>query len=60
MKVAAHKGDLLAAKSTGMHTAFVRVPEEDYVDEEFEKSSENGSFDIEADDFGALCKKLQV
>ena len=29
MMVAAHKGDLAAARTTGMHTAYVNVPEED-------------------------------
>jgi len=43
-----------------MHTAYVNVPEEDNVDEDFGKPSENINFDVEANDFEALYKKLQV
>ena len=57
--VAAHKGDLAAAQATGMHTAYVNVPEEDNMAEGFGQPSET-NFDIEANDFEALCKKLQV
>jgi len=58
MMVAAHKGDLAAAQSTGMHTAYVNVPEEDNM-ADFGQTSET-NFDIEATDFEVLCKKLQV
>ena len=59
MMVAAHEGDLAAARATGMHTAFVNVPEEDNMCEGFEQP-EQTDFDIEADDFDALCNKLSV
>ena len=59
MMVAAHEGDLAAAQATGMHTAYVNVPEEDNDFEGFEQPSET-NFNIEAKDFEALCKKLQV
>lgn len=58
MMVAAHKGDLAAAQATGMHTAYVNVPEEDNM-ADFGQASET-TFDIEANDFEALCQKLQV
>ena len=58
MMVAAHKDDLAAAQTTGMHTAFVNVPEEDNMIDFGQKSETN--FDIEANDFEVLCKKLQV
>ncbi len=57
MMVAAHTGDLAAAQTAGMHTAYVNVPEKDT--EGFGEPSET-NFDIEANDFEALCKKLQV
>ena len=59
MMVAAHEGDLTAARAAGLHTAYVNVPEEDIVDEVFEQR-ENTSFDIEAKDFEALCQNLEV
>lgn len=58
MMVAAHAGDLAAAQAAGMHTAHVSVPEEDNM-ADFGQPSEN-EFDIEADNFETLCKKLQV
>ncbi|MBK5226233.1 MAG: HAD hydrolase-like protein [Thermoleophilia bacterium] len=58
MMVAAHKGDLAAAQTTGMHTAYVNVPEEDNM-ADFGQTSET-IFDIEANNFEDLCKKLQV
>lgn len=58
MMVAAHKDDLAAAQTAGMHTAFVNVPEEDIMADFGRKSETN--FDIEAIDFEVLCKKLQV
>jgi 2-haloacid dehalogenase len=59
MMVAAHEGDLAAAQAAGMYTAYVHVPEEDYVSEGFDQASET-NFDLEAENFEALCKKLQV
>jgi 2-haloacid dehalogenase len=59
MMVAAHKGDLAAAQTAGMYTAYVGVPEEDNVSEGFAVPSET-HFDIEANDFEALCQKLKV
>ena len=59
MMVAAHEGDLAAAHSTGMHTAYVSVPEEDNVDAGFEQPNKV-NFDIEANDFNDLCQKLGV
>lgn len=59
MMVAAHEGDLAAARAAGLHTAYVNVPEEDNTAEGFEPPSET-NFDIEAQDFEALCKKLGV
>ena len=59
MMVAAHEGDLAAAREAGMHTALVKVPEEDLVAEGFGQATTTG-FDIEAPDFEALCQKLGV
>ena len=59
MMVAAHEGDLAAAQSAGLHTAYVNVPEEDNMAEGFDPPSET-NFDIEAQDFEALCQKLGV
>jgi 2-haloacid dehalogenase len=59
MMVAAHEGDLAAARTAGLHTAFVNVPEDDNMAEGFEPPSET-DFDIEAQDFEALCQKLGV
>jgi len=57
MMVAAHEGDLTAAQAAGLHTAYVKVPEEDVINEAFEQP-ESASFDVEAQDFEALCQKL--
>lgn len=59
MMVAAHESDLVAARSAGMHTALVRVPEEDAVFKGVEMPKVS-RFDIEAQDFEALCKGLGV
>lgn len=59
MMVAAHKGDLAAAQASGMHTAYVNVPEDDNM-ADFGQTSDDDKFDIEASDFEVLCKKLQV
>jgi len=59
MMVAAHEGDLASAKSTGMLTAHLRVPEEDNVSEGFGQPR-GACFDIEAENFEALCEILQV
>ena len=42
-----------------MHTAYVNVPEKDNMSEGFGEPSET-DFDVEANDFEGLCKKLQV
>lgn len=57
MMVAAHEGDLAAARSAGMHTAHVKVPEKDSMSEGFGEPEKTG-FDIEAGDFETLCEKL--
>ncbi len=59
MMVAAHEGDLAAAQAAGMYTAYVNVPEEDNMSEGFEQPGE-ANFDVEAKDFEALCRILQV
>lgn len=59
MMVAAHEGDLAAARTAGMRTAYVQVPETDNVSEGFAQPSET-NFDIEASDFEDLCKQLKV
>lgn len=59
MMVAAHEGDLAAARTAGLHTAYVNVPEEDNMAEGFE-SPDNADFDVEARDFDGLCRKLGV
>lgn len=59
MMVAAHEGDLAAAQAAGLHTAYVKVPEEDNMAEGFEPPSDT-NFDIEAQDFESLCKQLNV
>ncbi len=59
MMAAAHEGDLAAARTAGMRTAYVKVPEEDNVGEGFGPTVET-RFDIEAADFEDLCGKLQV
>jgi len=59
MMVAAHEGDLAAAKAAGLHTAHVRVPETDSMSEGFEQPDKT-EFDVQAEDFETLCQKLQV
>jgi 2-haloacid dehalogenase len=59
MMVAAHEGDLAAARAAGLHTAHVNVPEEDNMAEGFGRP-DDANFDIEARDFDALCRKLGV
>ena len=59
MMVAAHEGDLAAAQAAGLHTAYVNVPEEDNMGEGFEQPDDS-DFDIEAQDFDGLCRKLGV
>ncbi|MEM7347135.1 MAG: HAD-IA family hydrolase [Chloroflexota bacterium] len=59
MMVAAHEGDLAAARIAGLHTAYVNVPEDDVLDEAFGEEKKN-SFDVEAGDFEALCQALGV
>jgi 2-haloacid dehalogenase len=59
MMVAAHEGDLAAARSAGLHTAFVNVPEADHMAEGFE-APDVTDFDIEAPDFDGLCRQLGV
>ncbi|WP_419658752.1 HAD-superfamily hydrolase protein [Desulfosarcina variabilis str. Montpellier] len=59
MMIAAHESDLVAAQSTGMHTALVSVPEEDAIFKAVEMPT-NPRFDIEAQDFDTLCQKLGV
>lgn len=57
MMVAAHEGDLAAAQAAGLHTAYVNVPEEDNMAEGFGQPDDS-NFDIEAQDFDGLCRKL--
>ncbi len=57
MMVAAHEGDLAAAQAAGLHTAYVNVPEEDNMAEGFGQPDDS-NFDIEAQDFDVLCRKL--
>lgn len=59
MMVAAHEGDLAAAREAGMHTGYVKVPEKDSMTEGFGQP-EQIDFDIEAPDFETLCQKLGV
>jgi 2-haloacid dehalogenase len=59
MMVAAHEGDLAAAQAAGLHTAYVKVPEEDNMAEGFGPPS-GTNFDIEAQDFESLCKQLNI
>jgi len=59
MMVAAHRGDLAAAQTAGMHTAHVGVPEEDNVGEGFAEPGVT-NFDIEANNFDDLCRELKV
>lgn len=57
MMVAAHKGDLAAARAAGLHTAYVGVPEKDVASAAFGRQGEGG-FDVEAADFPELCRRL--
>jgi 2-haloacid dehalogenase len=59
MMVAAHEGDLAAARAAGMNTALVKVPEVDNMAEGFEQPTET-HFDVEASNFEALCQQLEV
>lgn len=59
MMIAAHDGDLAAARFAGLHTALVKVPEEGNMSEAFASPSE-ANFDIEVPDFEVLCQKLGV
>ena len=59
MMVAAHEGDLAAAQSAGLHTALIKVPEKDHMNEGFEQPQEI-HFDVTAPDFNALCRDLGV
>jgi 2-haloacid dehalogenase len=59
LMVAAHEGDLAAARTAGLYTAYVGVPEQDNVAEGFEPPVET-NFDIEARDFESLCEQLKV
>jgi 2-haloacid dehalogenase len=57
MMVAAHDGDLAAARTAGMHTAFVGVPEQDI--EGFGQPADT-TFDVQAGNFEALCRELKT
>jgi 2-haloacid dehalogenase len=59
MMVAAHEGDLAAAQAAGMRTAQVSVPEDDNLSEAFGQPG-GTVFDVQAEDFEALCEALQV
>ena len=59
LMVAAHEGDLAAARTAGLHTAYVNVPEDDNMAEGFEDPDDT-HFDIEARNFDELCRKLGV
>jgi len=59
MMVAAHEADLAAAQAAGLHTAYVGVPEKDNLAEGFGQP-ESTNFDVEANDFEALCQKFGV
>ena len=59
MMVAAHEGDLAAARAAGLHTAYVNVPEEDNMAAGFDPPDDT-RFDIEARDFDGLCRWLGV
>lgn len=59
MMVAAHEGDLAAAQTAGLHTAYVKVPEPDSAAAGFGEGKE-ATFDIVAENFDALCEQLQV
>ncbi len=57
MMVAAHKNDLFAAKACGLATGFVRRPLEHGPGVKKDLKSER-AFDINADDFGDLARRL--
>ncbi len=57
MMVAAHEGDLAGAQAAGLHTAYVRVPEKDNIGAAYPQPS-TITFDVEANDFEDLCRKL--
>jgi len=57
MLVAAHNGDLQAARAVGMRTAFVRRPTEYGPDQDFDLDAEE-DWDVVADDFVDLAAKL--
>lgn len=59
MMVAAHERDLTSAQAAGLKTAYVKVPEEDKVSEEFGQGG-GSAFDVQAPDFQALCRELGV
>ena len=59
MMVAAHEGNLAAARAAGLYTVYVNVPEEDNMAEGFE-ASDDADFDIEVRDFEGLCRKPGV
>lgn len=50
---------MAAARQAGLHTALVAVPEEDHVTAGFDQADAAG-FDVEASDFGELCRALGV
>ena len=55
------KADLAAAQIVGMHTAYVKVPEQDNVAGAFDVDPPSDTdFDIYANDFEALCEMLHV
>jgi 2-haloacid dehalogenase len=61
MMVAAHEGDLAAAQIVGMHTAYVKVPEQDNVAGAFNfEPPSDTDFDVYAKDYEALCEMLHV
>jgi 2-haloacid dehalogenase len=57
LMVAAHNSDLVAAAATGMKTAFVPRPEEYGPHQKTDVAAEH-DFDVIADDFGELARKL--
>ena len=57
MLVAAHRGDLEAARSAGLHTAFVHRPHE-FGGTRPGNTAAPGDFDVVADDFVDLAQKL--
>ena len=57
--VAAHMGDLAAAAEVGMHTVYVKVPEDDHVEEGFAEAGMT-TVNFEADNFDAVCEFFKV